>query len=98
LPVGGDGSRATRGWRAGEDDERYFFSSSSFFFSFFNRPLTVNFSLNQPPTAEIDRRQSILAVPPGGGRSAYRSATGPVRTERYRALPLGKENLAATNC
>ncbi|RRT66861.1 hypothetical protein B296_00026294, partial [Ensete ventricosum] len=46
-----------------------------------------------PPTAEIDRRRSILVVPPDSGGSAYRSAARPVCTERYGALPLGRENL-----
>ncbi|RRT67254.1 hypothetical protein B296_00031300, partial [Ensete ventricosum] len=40
---------------------------------------TVN-SGNQPSTVEIDRRRPILAVPLSSGRSAYRSAAGPVCT------------------
>ncbi|RRT62089.1 hypothetical protein B296_00034923, partial [Ensete ventricosum] len=38
---------------------------------------------NRPSTAEIDRRQPILAVPPDSSRSAYRSTAGPVCTGRY---------------
>ncbi|RWW71550.1 hypothetical protein BHE74_00020698 [Ensete ventricosum] len=30
---------------------------------------------------------------PGSGQSTYRSASGPVRTARYGALPFSKENL-----
>ncbi|RWW35004.1 hypothetical protein GW17_00000213 [Ensete ventricosum] len=50
---------------------------------------------NRSSTAEIDHRQSILAVPPGSDRSVYRSVC---QTGMYWAvwvLPLGKENLAA---
>ncbi|RWW58010.1 hypothetical protein BHE74_00035175 [Ensete ventricosum] len=36
----------------------------------------------------IDRRQSISMVPPGSEQSTYQSTGGPVRTTRYRALPL----------
>ncbi|RZR98251.1 hypothetical protein BHM03_00027579 [Ensete ventricosum] len=66
-----------------------------FFFSLFllQSTLKVDFSVNRPPTAEIDRRRPILAVPPDSGGSAYRSAAGPVCTGRYGALPLGRENL-----
>ncbi|RZS14748.1 hypothetical protein BHM03_00046481 [Ensete ventricosum] len=37
-----------------------------------NRPPTIDFFLNRSPMAEIDRRQLILAVPPGSGPSTYR--------------------------
>ncbi|RZS03011.1 hypothetical protein BHM03_00033141, partial [Ensete ventricosum] len=46
-----------------------------------------------PFSSLIDRRQLILAVPSDSGRSAYRSAAGPVCTGRYGVLPLSKENL-----
>ncbi|RZS20944.1 hypothetical protein BHM03_00053519 [Ensete ventricosum] len=57
-------------------------------------PSRFFFSLNQPPTAEIDHRWSISAVLLGSRRSAYRSVGGSVCTARYGALPLGKANLA----
>ncbi|RZS24884.1 hypothetical protein BHM03_00058005 [Ensete ventricosum] len=38
------------------------------------------------PQSTADGR--LLVVPPGSGRSVYRSAAGPVHTGRYRALPL----------
>ncbi|RWW37563.1 hypothetical protein BHE74_00057307 [Ensete ventricosum] len=38
---------------------------------------------NRPSTTEINRRRLILLLPPGSGRSAYRSAAGPVCTGRY---------------
>ncbi|RRT68532.1 hypothetical protein B296_00038216 [Ensete ventricosum] len=38
---------------------------------------------NRPSTTKIDRRWSILVIPPGSGRSAYRSAAGPVCIGRY---------------
>ncbi|RZR84465.1 hypothetical protein BHM03_00011304 [Ensete ventricosum] len=63
-PAGCDGVRATRGQRrrAGEDDTRYFFLLFLLFllllpFFSLNPPLTVDFSLNQLLTAEIDRRR-----------------------------------------
>ncbi|RRT41143.1 hypothetical protein B296_00058039 [Ensete ventricosum] len=51
-----------------------------------------SFSLNRPPMAEIDHRRSILTVPSSSGQSAYWSAGGPVRTTRYRALPLVRKH------
>ncbi|RWV80851.1 hypothetical protein GW17_00057804 [Ensete ventricosum] len=51
------------------------------------------FSLNRPLTTEIDRRWSIFVAPPDSERSAYRSAAGPIRTDRYGVLPLSKANL-----
>ncbi|RRT45301.1 hypothetical protein B296_00055229 [Ensete ventricosum] len=47
-------------------------------------------SQNRLSTTEIDRRQSILAVSPGSGRSVYWSVVGSVHIGRYSALPLGK--------
>ncbi|RWW36185.1 hypothetical protein BHE74_00058839, partial [Ensete ventricosum] len=32
---------------------------------------------NRPSTTEIDRRRPILVLPPGSGRSAYRSTVVP---------------------
>ncbi|RWW34807.1 hypothetical protein GW17_00000391 [Ensete ventricosum] len=89
------GRKVARGWRGLAGDPwaaraRERGISSSFplvllplHFFFLNRPRAVDFSLNQPPTAEIDCRRSILVVPPGSGRSTYRSAAGPVCTGRY---------------
>ncbi|RWW54485.1 hypothetical protein BHE74_00038940, partial [Ensete ventricosum] len=64
------------------------------FFSLFFSPAS-SFSLNRLPTAVINRRRLISAVPPDSGRSAYRSTDRPVHTTRYRALSLGKANLAS---
>ncbi|RWV93439.1 hypothetical protein GW17_00044099 [Ensete ventricosum] len=55
---------------------------------FFNQSPMVDFSLNRSLTAEINSRRSILAVPSGSGRFAYRSAAELVRTGWYGALPL----------
>ncbi|RRT69361.1 hypothetical protein B296_00016958 [Ensete ventricosum] len=52
-----------RGQRSGEDNGHVLLSSFPFFF--FNRSPTINFSVNRPSTAEINRRRSILAVATG---------------------------------
>ncbi|RRT50073.1 hypothetical protein B296_00032584 [Ensete ventricosum] len=72
---------------AGEDSSRYLFSFAS-------PPPSSSFS-SLLDFSSIDRRRSkstidsrLLAVPPGSGQSTYRSAAGPVHTERYGALPL----------
>ncbi|RZS11762.1 hypothetical protein BHM03_00043126 [Ensete ventricosum] len=74
----------------------FFFLLFLFFFSLFLlqstadgrflRQSTVN-GRNRPPTAEINRRRPILAVPPDSDRSAYRSAAGPVCTGRRFVPP-----------
>ncbi|RWW31408.1 hypothetical protein GW17_00003981 [Ensete ventricosum] len=74
----------------------FFFLLFLFFFSLFLlqstadgrflRQSTVN-GRNRPPTAEINRRRPILAVPPDSDRSAYRSAAGPVCTGRRFVSP-----------
>ncbi|RWW14288.1 hypothetical protein BHE74_00026099 [Ensete ventricosum] len=56
-------------------------------FSPFSSSPSSSFSLNRPPTVEIDRRRPISVVPPGSGHSAYWYPVRPVhtaRTERYR--------------
>ncbi|RWV86946.1 hypothetical protein GW17_00051109 [Ensete ventricosum] len=40
---------------------------------------------NRFSTAEMDRQRPILAAPPDSSRSTFRSAVGPVCTERYRS-------------
>ncbi|RWW21815.1 hypothetical protein GW17_00014021, partial [Ensete ventricosum] len=97
-------ARTTRGrrQRVGEEDAgiggmyALLFSSSPLllllpFFSL-NRPLTIDFSLNRMPTTEIDRRRSILVVPPGSERSAYRSAIGLQAVQSEMAI-LGAKTL-----
>ncbi|RWV96625.1 hypothetical protein GW17_00040647 [Ensete ventricosum] len=82
-PVGSEGNpRAAR--RRGR------LPSTSFFFSLFLLQSTVD-DRNRSSTVEIDRRRSILAVPPDSGRSAYRSAAGPVCTGRTGPYRLKKE-------
>ncbi|RZS18826.1 hypothetical protein BHM03_00051150 [Ensete ventricosum] len=46
--------------------------------------------------AEIDRRWSILAVPPGNGWSAYWLAVGPVCTGRYGSYCSVRKTLGET--
>ncbi|RRT67953.1 hypothetical protein B296_00025926 [Ensete ventricosum] len=97
-----DGPRAARACEqhTGEDGGQVLFllfpfSSSIDADSRFLRQLTVD-NRNRLPMAEINHRRLILAVSPSSGRSAYRSAVGPVCTGWYWALPLGKENLGGT--
>ncbi|RZR79306.1 hypothetical protein BHM03_00004995 [Ensete ventricosum] len=54
-----------------------------------------SFSLPRLILVEINRQQSILAVPPGSRRSAYRSTGRPIRTTRYGALLLGLTMIGA---
>ncbi|RWW20643.1 hypothetical protein GW17_00015243 [Ensete ventricosum] len=51
---------------------------------------------NRPSTMEIDRRRPILVLPPGSGRSAYRSAAGPVCTGRYGSYRSVRKTLQET--
>ncbi|RWW22512.1 hypothetical protein GW17_00013282 [Ensete ventricosum] len=53
---------------------------------------------NRPSTVEIDRQRPILAVPPGSGRSAYRSAVGPVCIVRYGQLVFFSSLLLYFTC
>ncbi|RWV91139.1 hypothetical protein BHE74_00004628 [Ensete ventricosum] len=55
---------------------------SSLFSPFSSSP-SYSFSLNRPPTVEIDRRRPILMVPPGSGQSVYRYPVGPVSEKRW---------------
>ncbi|RWW41835.1 hypothetical protein BHE74_00052668 [Ensete ventricosum] len=106
---GGDSSRAIHGWRRRAGARvatmrgrgqlevpfllHFFFFFLLFLFFFF----PSRFLLNRPPTAEIDHRRPPFGGTARCGRSAYQSATGPVHTGQYRALPLGKENLASNS-
>ncbi|RWW35789.1 hypothetical protein BHE74_00059238 [Ensete ventricosum] len=62
-------------WAAREDDARkgglLLSSSPLLLLSSFSLLLPF-FSLNRPPTVEINRRQSILVVSPSSERSTYR--------------------------
>ncbi|RWV98360.1 hypothetical protein GW17_00038801 [Ensete ventricosum] len=72
--MGEDGAWAARTTRG-----KPLLSSFPLLLPFFsvNRSSTIDFSLNQPLTSEIDRQRSILAVPPGNRQSTYRLAVGP---------------------
>ncbi|RWW50685.1 hypothetical protein BHE74_00043039 [Ensete ventricosum] len=97
-PAGSDNSRATRGRRghAGKVLFLFFllllllFFFLLFLFFFFLFPFSSSIDRRRSISPSIDRRQSILAVPPGSDWSAYRSAVGPVCTGRYgpyRSIP-----------
>ncbi|RRT64029.1 hypothetical protein B296_00002664 [Ensete ventricosum] len=91
LPADVDRSWGNRGIAAGE-----VFFSLFFFSSFLFLPKSTVDGRNQPSTAEIDCRRTILVVPPGSGRSVYRLAGIPVCIAWYGALPLESRFVIST--
>ncbi|RZS01522.1 hypothetical protein BHM03_00031394, partial [Ensete ventricosum] len=73
-------------------------NQGSSLFSPFSYSPSSSFSLNRPPTVEIDRRRLISMVLPNSGRSTYQYPIGLVRTAHIGRYRPKRRTLPGTQC